>query len=62
MPQFVAAHEAYHDAHDLTPVAVLERAVRLESDSLYGLRVQVRRIRATEPEDEQQTPLDAVRV
>lgn len=49
--EFIAAHEAFHDARPPTALAVLERAVRLGSDSLWGIAVQVRRIRGSEPED-----------
>jgi hypothetical protein len=49
--EFIAAHESFHDAHPPTTSAILERAVRLGSDSLWGITVQVRRIRGIEPED-----------
>ncbi len=48
---FIAAHDAFHDAHPPTKLAVLDRAVRLGSDSLWGITVQLRRIRGAEPED-----------
>lgn len=51
--EFVTAHEAFHDAHPPTQLAILERAVRLGSDSLWGLGVQVRRLRSSEPENEE---------
>jgi hypothetical protein len=49
--EFVAAHEAFHDGHPPTPLAILERAVRLGSDSLRGITLQIRRVQGTEPED-----------
>lgn len=51
--EFIAAHEAFHDAHPPTQLATLERAVRLGSDSLRGIKVQVGRLRGSEPEDEE---------
>jgi hypothetical protein len=51
--EFVSAHEAFHDAHPPTTLAILERAVRLGSDSLYGIALQVRRLKGKEPEDEE---------
>lgn len=50
---FIAAHEAFHDAHPPTTLAILERAVRLGSDSLHGIALQIRRVRGTEPEDKE---------
>jgi hypothetical protein len=49
--EFIAAHESFHDAQPPTPLAILERAVRLGSDSLHGITLQIRRIQGTEPED-----------
>jgi|GEM_PF-1613127 hypothetical protein len=51
--EFIAAHEAFHDAHPPTTLAILERAVRLGSDSLWGMGVQIRRVRGSEPEDDE---------
>src|SRR5690606_41699918 len=51
--EFIAAHEAFHDAHPPTALAILERAVRLGSDSLRGIALQIRRLRGNEPEDEE---------
>lgn len=48
---FVAAHDAFFDAQPPTKLAVLDRAVRLGSNSLWGIKVQLRRIRGSEPED-----------
>lgn len=49
--EFIAAHEAFHDAHPPTGPAILQRAVRLGSDSLWGIALQIRRIRGSELED-----------
>jgi len=51
--EFLRAHDAYHDARQPTELQVLERAVRLVSNAVYAVELQLRRIRDVEPEDDE---------
>lgn len=50
---FREAHEAYHDARKPSAIQSIERALRFASESMRGIDLQVRRIRSSEPEDEE---------
>lgn len=51
--EFIRAFEEFHDARTPTSGQVLDRAARFASNSLGSIDLQIRRIRATEPEDEE---------
>lgn len=53
MQDFIDAYEAFHDGRQPTNQATLERAVRLASESMRAVDLQVRRIRGSEPEDDE---------
>lgn len=44
---FVKAHEAYHDARTPSAIRTLERAARLANKSIFAIRLQLTRIRAS---------------
>lgn len=53
MQDFVDAYEAFHDGRQPTNQATLDRAVRLASESMRAVNLQVRRVRGSEPEDDE---------
>jgi hypothetical protein len=50
---FVQAFDAFHDARRPTGADTLDRAVRLASESMRGVDLQIRRVRSVEPEDDE---------
>jgi hypothetical protein len=50
---FIAAHEAVHDGRTPTDLQTLERAVRLGGAAMRGVQLQLRRVRGSEPEDDE---------
>jgi hypothetical protein len=51
--EFIEAIEKFHNARSPSKSEVLERAARLAGASLRTVRLQIRRIRSQEPEDEE---------
>jgi hypothetical protein len=50
---FVQAYDAFHDRRRPTGAGTLDRAVRTASESMQGIDLQIRRVRGTEPEDDE---------
>ena len=49
---FTKAHEAFHDARTPSDAQTLERAARLASNSIFAVRLQLTRIRASRTSDD----------
>jgi hypothetical protein len=48
--EFLKAHEAFHDARTPSAIQTLERAARLASNSIFAIRLQLKRIRTSRTE------------
>lgn len=50
---FLSAFEAYHDQRSPSRQETLDRAVRLASEAMRGVSLQLRRMQRSEPEDDE---------
>lgn len=50
---YIRASDSYHDSREPSALQVIDRAVRLGSNALYAIDLQIRRIASSEPEDEE---------